>query len=401
MLAAPAIINANSTQQVFDFAPIQPFSAMNIVDGDNEAMFARVTIDNGVNRGDFLPWTANGWQRSVNGSDIVYTRSFAATENIGNVVQGAVRALDFQPRVNAIPGGMRELTQFEVFLYDQTATANNDQTLVQTISINDPPVVGGATANQEIQDSWTVLPFANMTVTDADNQAANITVTIDSGTVRGDFTPASAAGWTRTVNGFDIVYTRVFQQTSNVGDSVQSALRSLTFKPRENAIAVGTKETTQFDVRVSDGIAWMTNSATTIVTTSRNDAPGLSGGNTTQFINSDETINPFNIIDVVDVDFQDMFLTVAIQDAHLRGDFTSASTVGWTRTVLGNEVRYTRYLPVGANVGSRANTALRALVFQPRTGIPVGAEEYTQIRVMVNDGVQSPNTVTYIETTGV
>lgn len=159
MLAAPAITNANSTQQVFDFAPIQPFSAMNIIDGDDEAMFARVTIDNGVNRGDFLPWTASGWQRSINGSDIVYTRSFAETENIGNVVQGAVRALDFQPRVNAIPGGMRELTKFGVFVYDQTATANNDQTLVQTISINDPPVVGGATPNQQIQDFWTVTPF--------------------------------------------------------------------------------------------------------------------------------------------------------------------------------------------------------------------------------------------------
>lgn len=240
-----------------------------------------------------------------------------------------------------------------------------------------------------------------MMVTDADNQAANITVTIDSGTVRGDFTPASTTGWNRTVNGFDIVYTRVFQQTSNVGDSVQSALRSLTFAPRENALVPSAKETTQFDVRVSDGIASVTNSSTTIVTTSSNNAPGISGGNTTQFIDSDETINPFNIIDVVDADFQDMFLTVTIQDAHLRGDFTSASAAGWTRTVAGNEVRYTRYLAVGANVGSRANTALRALVFQPRTGIPVGGEEYTQIRVMTNDGFQSPNTVTYIETTGV
>ena len=401
LLTAPAIANAVANQPTFDFAPIEPFATLTFTDPDTDAMFVRVTIDNGVNRGDFVPSSAGGWLRTVNGFDIAYTRSFATTSNIGAVVQTAVRALDFQPRVNAIPGSTRETTAFTVLVYDQTSAAIDAGTSVRVTSVNDPPVVSGGLANQSISDAETIAPFAAMTVLDADTQGANVQITVDSGTVRGDLTSGSTIGWNRTVNGTDMVYTRVFAPTSNIGDVVQTAIRSLVFRPRENAIPVGTSETTQLKVRVSDGLASMTNTTTTVVTTSQNNLPGLTGGQTSQPINSNQTINPFNIFTLTDPDVQDMFLTVSIENGTGRGDFTPASSAGWTRVVAGNEIRYTRYLPVGAAVGNRAITALRALVFQPRAGIPIGFQETTLIRLVANDGIRSLNTVTYIETTGV
>jgi hypothetical protein len=93
-----------------------------------------------------------------------------------------------------------------------------------------------------------------------------VRVTIVNGTNRGDFTAASAAGWTRTVNGADIVYHRYFTPATNIGGTAQATIRALVFQPRAS-VPIGTTETTSFTVFVNDGTANATNSATSVITT--------------------------------------------------------------------------------------------------------------------------------------
>ncbi|HET6424958.1 MAG TPA: hypothetical protein VFG20_14820, partial [Planctomycetaceae bacterium] len=173
----------------------------------------------------------------------------------------------FQPRTNAINPGTTEATDFLVSVSDGVAAAISDSnTRVTTTSVNDAPVITGAVANQTMNDDATKAVFSTVTVIDPDNQAEFARVTIPNGVNRGDFTSGSATGWTRTVNGIDIVYTRFFNAASNNGATVQAAIRALLFQPRNN-VTVGTTETTGFTIFVNDGLANTSNSTTSVITT--------------------------------------------------------------------------------------------------------------------------------------
>src|SRR5262249_40831747 len=85
---------------------------------------------------------------------------------------------------------------------------------------------------------------------------------------------ASRAGWTRSISGTDIRYTRNFAAAANIGSVAQAAVRALVFQPRTNALAPGKTEKTTFTVSVNDGVApAVANSTTSVVSTSVNDLP--------------------------------------------------------------------------------------------------------------------------------
>lgn len=248
------------------------------------------------------------------------------------------------------------------------------------------PSIGGAVANQTMNDTATIAPFAGLTVTDPDTQELFARVTIDSGTVRGDFTPASTVGWTRTVVGSDIRYTRYYPRAVTNGAAVQTALRAFGFQPRSNVLPVGQTETAGFKVYVTDGVSSATDASTRVVTTSVNDVPMIGGAGSNQPLNDNEAKAVFSTLTVTDPDTQDLFVRVTIDSGIVRGDFTTASTVGWTRSVNGSDFVYSRYFSRSTNVGNIAQSAIRALVFQPRTNVPIGATETTGFLVFVNDG---------------
>lgn len=381
---APLIGGTAANQAVNDNSTVAPFSTLTVTDPDTQAMFARVTIVNGMNRGDFTSASAIGWTRSVNGYDVVYHRSFNTTANIGSTVQTAIRALTFQPRQNVLQAGLTERTGFTVFLNDQSATATSTGTSVITTSVNDVAEIDGAASNLAITDQQSINPFSTMTVTDPDTQAANATVTIVNGTIRGDFSSASATGWTRTVMGYDIVYTRVFSATSNIGGSIQTALQSLTFEPRQNVLMPGASEKTGFIVSVSDGFTRVTDNSTMVTTTSVNNAPTAGSLDATQSLTSNSTLAPFGTWTLSDPDYQDQFGRITIENGVNRGDFSTLSATGWTRTVNGSDIIYTRYFVRSANIGGTVQTAIQGLTFVPRAGLTQA--ESTRLWLYLKDG---------------
>ncbi len=401
----PVIAGALANQAVNDNATKAVFSSLTVVDPNTQAMTATIRIVNGGVRGDFTPASSTGWVRTVIGNNIQYSRNFSITANIGAVVQAAIRAFVFQPRSNAIKPSTTEATGFTVTVSDGIATPVSESTSsVITTSVNNTPLINGASATVAVSDNATVNPFPTLTVSDADNQEMLISVTILNGKVRGDFINATSSGWTvRYTTGNDITYKRYFSPGPNVGASAQAAFRALVFQPRTNAIKPVTTEATDFQVTVSDGFApAIANRGTRVTTTSVNNAPAISGAVANQTMTDNQTKAVFNTLTVTDPDNQDALVRVTITNGVNQGDFTSISTTGWTRSVSGSNIVYTRYFNPAVNIGNVVQTAIRTLVFQPRTNIPVGTTETTGFNIFVNDGLaNTTNSTTSVMTTGV
>jgi hypothetical protein len=400
---APTIGGLPVNQPANDSATIAPFANLTVNDPNNQNMLAKVTVLNGVVRGDFSAATTTGWTRTVSGNNIVYSRFFNPVANIGSVVQAALRGFVFAPRSNAIKPNTTELTDITVFVNDGLANTTAT-TRLTTTSVNNVPAFGGTTANVAVNDNATVNPFTALTVTDADTQEMLISVTILNGIVRGDFTSASTAGWAvRYVLGNNITYKRYFSPQVNVGAAAQAAFRALVFQPRQNAINPGTTEATDFQVTVSDGVApAVLGTGTRVTTTSVNNAPVIGGAVAGQTMNDNQTKAVFSTLTVSDPDMQSMNVIITIPNGVSRGDLTSGSATGWTRTVVGSDLRYNRFFAATANIGATVQSAIRALVFQPRTNVPIGTTETTGFTVFLTDGLaNTTNSATSVITTGV
>ncbi len=403
---APVLGGAIANQSVNDNATISPFPSLTVTDPDLQALSVLVRVGNGTVRGEFTPASSSGWTRTVVGNDIQYARTFSAAANIGSVAQAAVRALVFQPRSNAIKPGTSEVTAFTVLASDGlSAPVSNNLTSVRTTSINDASSISGASPNVIVNDNATVNPFSTLIVSDADMQEMLISVTILNGKFRGDFTNANVGtGWTvRYTTGNDITYKRYFSPGQNVGATAQAAFRALVFQPRSNAIRPGTTEATDFQVTVSDGVSpAVANTGTRVTTTSVNNAPAIAGAAANQPMADNQTRAVFSAVTITDPDTQEMLTRVTIANGVNRGDFALASTAGWTRTLSGSNIVYTRYFNPAANIGALVQTAIRALVFQPRSNVPIGTTETTSFTVFVNDGiVNTTNGASSVNTTGV
>lgn len=384
---SPGITGAAANQTVNDNVTVNPFSTLVISDLDTQNICAQITVSNGVHRGDFTSGSSTGWTRSVVGNDVRYSRYFAPSANIGSVVQTAIRSLVFEPRTNGIQPGTTETTAFRLLINDGITNTSDSTTSVVTTSLNNAPSLSGATVNQAVSSNATVSPFSTLLVNDPDTQDLCAVVTISNGVYRGDFTSASRSGWTRTVTGHDIVYSRYFALTSNIGGTAQAAIRSLVFQPQNTVGQPGTTQTTAFSVLVNDGVTSATDTGTSVVSTKINQSPTVGGTSAQQVTNDDATLSPFSTITVTDGDTQDMLATVTISNGAHRGDFTTASSVGWTRNVVGNDYVYSRYFAPASEIGSVVQIALRSLVFQPRTdAINPGLTEITSFTVLLNDG---------------
>ncbi len=136
---APVIGGTVANQAMNDNATINPFAALTVTDADVQKMWAKVTILNGVVRGDFTAGSTAGWTRSVVGNNILYERFYAPAANIGGTVEAAIRAFVFQPRSNVLPPGATEVTAFSVYVTDGMANDTDTTTTVVTTSVESSP----------------------------------------------------------------------------------------------------------------------------------------------------------------------------------------------------------------------------------------------------------------------
>ncbi len=178
-------------------------------------------------------------------------------------------------RYNGITTGTRE--QLLAAIGSATNWSGDNTTPYELSSIgnftltapNAAPTITGATAGQSVDDTATVSPFSGVTITDADADDVTVTVALDA-QAKGAFTAASltASGFTDNGNGS-------YSLASGSAAAATTAIRQLVFDPADNRVAAGSSETTTFTITVNDGTSDGTNSTTTVVSTSVNDAPVL------------------------------------------------------------------------------------------------------------------------------
>ena len=92
-------MNDNQTKAVF--------STLTVSDPDTQDQFVRITITNGITRGDFTAASTAGWTRKVSSTNILYERFFSAAANNGSIVQAAIRARSSSCRPTARRAGRK------------------------------------------------------------------------------------------------------------------------------------------------------------------------------------------------------------------------------------------------------------------------------------------------------
>ncbi|WP_369921082.1 DUF4347 domain-containing protein [Marinomonas polaris] len=202
---------------------------------------------------------------------------------------------------------------------------------------NSAPNVSGVAASQAVNDTATLSPFSNVTLTDADNDNVSITVALDSA-VKGTFTSASL-----TSSGFTDAGSGSYTLTSTTLASAQAALRALVFDPAENRVAVGLTESTTFTITVNDGTTNGTDNTTTVVSTSINDAPTDIALSDTTYGHSEGATNVVvGSFSATDADTDESFTYALVSGS---GDTDNAKF-----TIDGNDLRVTNRADVPAGI---------------------------------------------------
>jgi hypothetical protein len=376
---SPDISGAEAAQAVNDNATITPFDNVFIVDGDGDAFLVTLTLDDAA-KGVFTPASliASGFADAGGGAYTFMAADFVAAHE-------AMILLEFDPADNRVAVGMTETTTITITADDGISPASVDSTTtIVSTSVNDLPVIGGTVAGQMVNDNALVLPFANVTISDADNpdQVVQVTITIDD-VAKGMFTTESliASGF------FDEVPGAYFTIATRA--AAEAGIRLLAFNPTDNRVAPGLTETSMFTIEVLDvfGPAVL-DTTTTVISTSVNVAPTITGAAAGQAVLDTGTVTPFANVTIGDADSPAQTQTVSVTlDAAAKGVFTPASLTTSGFADAGGGV----YTFTGD--AAAATTAIRQLAFDPTNNrVAPGMTETTTFTISVNDGVAAPAT---------
>ena len=306
---------------VNDNATTTPFSGVTYTDpdGGSYSVLIAYTAANGTLAGTGLTGSAG---------------SYTVTGANAAAVQSNLQGLVFTPAANQVAPSSTVQTTFTLTPNDGTVNGTADATTkVTATSINDAPTLGGAAAGQAVNDNATLSPFSAFTVADPDS-GASVTASIALDTAaKGAFTAASltSSGFSTADGG--LTYTHAAATPS----AMQAAIRALVYQPAANRVAPASTETTTFTVSINDGIATaVTNNATTVVSTSINDAP-VNTKPATQTTNEDTALvfsaGNGNALSVTDADVNTTLTTVISVAA---GTGTVAVTTGGGATITGD-----------------------------------------------------------------
>jgi len=148
------------------------------------------------------------------------------------------------------------------------------------------PSITGFTSNQNVNDKATIAPFNTVILNDSDDPNLSVTLALDDDT-KGTLSDLTIA--------------------SDAIATVQAALQAITFTQTANRVAVGSTETTTFTIKVNDGTGDTTNNATTVVSTSINDAPTDIALSNSSVKTSDGTNATIGTLSTTDVDKSESF----------------------------------------------------------------------------------------------
>jgi autotransporter-associated beta strand protein len=333
---------------VNDNATTTPFSGVTYTDPDGGTYSVSITYTaaNGTLAGTGLTGSAG---------------SYTVTGSSAADVQAKLQALVFTPTANQVAPSSTVETTFTLTPNDSIVNGTaNATTKVTATSINNAPTLGGAAAGQAVNDNATVSPFSAFTVADPDS-GASVTASIALDTAaKGAFTAASltASGFSTADGG--LTYTR----TAATPSAMQTAIRALVYQPAANRVAPASTETTTFTVSINDGIATaVTNNATTVVSTSINDAP-VNTKPATQTTNEDTALvfsaGNGNALSVTDADVNTTLTTVISVAA---GTGTVAVTTGGGATITGDGSNSVQIVGTVAQV----QAALASVTYTPTT----------------------------------
>jgi VCBS repeat-containing protein len=247
---------------------------------------------------------------------------------------------------------------------------------IAVAGVNDLPTIVGTQSGFHITDKQTVMPFTNVVIGDRDEcgyQTNIITVALDN----------AAKGVLTNLGGFVNIAPGIYQMTE-APVNLTASLKNLVFVPTENRIPVPTSESTRFTITANDGyvVTPITDTNTTVLVDSVNDAPVIAGTQGGWAINDKQTVQPFTNVVITEVDnltTQTLVVTVSLDLAEKGvlqnlGGFTNA----------GNGVY--------AMQGTAANitASLDYLRFVPTENrITVPTTETTTLNISVNDGYTS------------
>ena len=310
----------------------------------------------------------HGMLSAGSGSYDVATGAYTFTGTAVDVTN-VLRSLVFTPAGNRIPVGLSEATRLTIRVDDGIATCTDTQTTIIVTSVNDAPSITGAASGQAVDDNGSLHPFAEMIIADADSPAQQLTVRV----ALDDPARGSLSGTNGSYDAAAGVYT-----LSGTATQVTGALRALVFTPTANRVAPGLAETTLLTLTASDGITTTSAAAISVVATSVNDAPSISGVAAGQRIDDKGSLNPFAGAVVTDADSPAQPLTVRVTlDDPARGTLSGAGG---------------RYDPASGvylftGTAAEAGQALRALVFNPAANrVAPGASETALLTLSVDDG---------------
>jgi len=232
----------------------------------------------------------------------------------------------------------------------------------QQVTVTRAPVIGGTSAGQPVDDTATVLPFAAVTVSDGDpGDTVTVTVSLSDGDDNGTFSAASlaASGFTKTGSG-------EYSLSAGTPAAAQSAIRQLVFDPTENQVAAGSTVTTTFTIEVNDGNIAATDTTTTVIATSINAAPTVSGSyimTSTDKVTAGAAVQVSAIladaaIRIDDSDGDTLGMAVVGKTGLGTWQYFLDGAGGWTdlgpvsadAAVLLSETTWLRYVPDGINV---------------------------------------------------
>jgi hypothetical protein len=309
------------------------------------------------------------------GQSIRYALAGAEAADFAISASGQITArnpLDFQSQ---------QTYQFSVVATDARSSAASPQsaTMLVTVQVSDAAAkIAGTRANQAIRDNSTLVPFAAVKITAAaatDNET--VTIALDN-PAKGAFTAGSvqAADRLATTTWNPATGTAIITGTAA---SVSQAIEKLVFAPASNRVAVGFSETTRFTITASDGTAAATDATCTVVSTSVDDLPAISGtlaaaansnpANSNN-ITDKQTALPLAAVTIADPDVinttptssgtgQTLQTTIALSSA-ANGAFTPASLAASGFVAAATRGSYTF-----SGTAVQATAAIRQLVFQP------------------------------------